>query len=174
MPSSILEAATPVTKDRVISDVRGMSNLDDADRMFNRLVELKVSTAQLAMHMDSDWRHGLFGKLDELLDADEWNFEDRLPEVASYRTMLRLLLALKAKRSPALGATVGGQILVGWIYPDRRLTIQCGPSDEVQWSVSTHLAGQPAKAAGKNKINLLSKVLAPFEPRVLLDDAANP
>ncbi|MDO8297834.1 MAG: hypothetical protein Q7T19_15515 [Caulobacter sp.] len=138
----------------------------EAEQIYDRLVDLKVSTAQLAMHLDAGWRSGIFRQLDDLLDADEWDFGDQLPEVWSYKTMLRMLLVLKARNRPSLGATSTGEIIAGWVGGEARLTIECLAKDQVRWMVSTSICGQAVKAVGRNRSDLLPQVLAPYR----LDD----
>lgn len=134
----------------------------EAEKIFDRLVALKVSTSQLAMHLDSAWRSGIFRQLDELLDPEEWDFSDRLPELASYQTLLRMLLALKPLKRPSLGATSTGEIIAGWVNAESRLTVECLARDQVRWTVSGTLRGQSVKAAGLNRSDLLPQVLAPY------------
>lgn len=146
----------------------------DAERVYDRLVDLKVSTAQLAMHLNSDWRAGLFRQLDDLLDAEEWDFSDKLPELSSYKTMLRMLLALDAKSRPSLGATSKGEIIAAWIAGQRRLSVECLPDDQVRWLVTSTIDDQNVRAAGLNRSDLLPRVLQPFALEALLGHHANP
>ena len=43
------------------------------ERLFDVLVEAKVMTSQVAMHLDENWRGRLFAQLDDLLAAEDWH-----------------------------------------------------------------------------------------------------
>src|SRR5437899_1761169 len=51
----------------------------EAEQAFDRLVALKMSASEIAMHLDGAWRAGMFRQLDSLLDADEWDFSEQMP-----------------------------------------------------------------------------------------------
>jgi hypothetical protein len=137
---------------------------DPSAKVFDQLVSLKVSTSSLAMHLDGAWRKGLFGQLDHLLDADDWDFSDTLPTVESFKTFLRLMISLGQVRRPSLGSTATGDIIAAWIIGKDRLTLECLPDDHVRWMVSTTLEGEPTSGAGRTKIHLLESLLSPYNP----------
>lgn len=132
------------------------------EQIFDRLVAFKVSTSQLAMHLHEAWRGGLFNQLDDLLDANDWDFEDRLPTVASFKTFLRMIIALGEIRRPSLGATSNGDIIAAWQHEKDRLTVECLPNDQIRWVVRRTLRGERVTVAGKNSSSLLLEVLAPY------------
>ncbi|MBW8303008.1 MAG: hypothetical protein K0M78_03510 [Brevundimonas sp.] len=132
------------------------------ERIFDRLVAFKVNTSQLAMHLQEAWRSGLFKQLDYLLDADDWDYEDRLPTVESFKTFLRMIIALGEVRRPSLGSTSAGDIIAAWTQGQDRLTVECLSDDQVRWVVRRNLRGESVTVAGKNSSSLLLEVLAPY------------
>ena len=73
------------------------------DYVSNRLFDLKTATAEVAMHLETAWRSGLFRQLDDLLDDESWDIGDVLPSHASFRTFLRLIVDLGRPNRPSLG-----------------------------------------------------------------------
>ena len=138
------------------------------EQVFNRLVGLKVSTSTIAMHLDAAWRAGLFRQLDSLLDAEDWDFSDKLPTLESFRTFLRMILAFGPVRRPSLGATATGEIIAAWSKDGDRLTIECLAGDQVRWVVNRTVDGRRISAAGKTYADLVWRQVAPFEPGALL------
>lgn len=150
--------------------IRGVSELavakPNADRdqiVHARLAALKIATANLAMHLESKWRDGLFRQLDQLIDPTEWDFSDDLPSVASYKTFLRMMIFLGKVKRPALGATSDGNIIAGWMSGKDRLTIECAPADEVRWSVVKWIDGRREPAAGRTLVARLPSRLEPYD-----------
>lgn len=139
------------------------------DQVFDRLVQLKVSTSKIAMHLDNAWRAGLFRQLDGLLDAEDWDFSDQLPSVASFRTFLRMIIAFGSARRPSLGATSTGEIVAAWSKDGDRLTIECLANDQIRWVMSRTIDGRKVSAAGKTFADSVLRELAPYDPRSLLD-----
>lgn len=134
------------------------------DASFDRLVELKLATSKIAMHLQDAWRSGLFKQLDTLLDPEEWDSSDALPDLDAFRTFLRMTVFLGRTRRPSLGATTDGHILAAWICDKDRLTINCGPGDQVRWVLSRYENGERESAAGRTVVRRLPEVLAPYGP----------
>src|SRR5260221_2404322 len=128
-------------------------------RAFDRLVELKVETSRIAMHLETAWRSGLFRQLDGLLDVENWETSDTLPTTASYLTFLRLLVLLGKPRRPGLGATDSGNIIASWTVAENRLTIECQPGDRVRWIIVRFLEGGKISTAGRSASTQLVELL---------------
>jgi hypothetical protein len=138
----------------------------DVERAFDQLVALKIQSADFAMHLDTAWRAGLFSQLDQLLDADEWDFDDAMPSVESFRTFLRLIIHNKVANRPGLGATRDGKIIAAWTAGKDRLTVECMPDDTIRWVLVKYEDGQRVSSANTGPVSLLRKYLAPYEPGV--------
>lgn len=131
---------------------------------FDRLAQLKMATSQIAMHLEEAWRAGIFRQLDVLMDPDEWDFSDALPDTRAFQTFLRMIVYLGPVRRPSLGATSQGHILAAWHSGQDRLTIECAPSDSVRWVLAEHRGGDRESAAGQTTVRRLPEVLAPYTP----------
>lgn len=123
------------------------------------------------MHLPKEWRDALFKQLDSLLDADEWDSRDVPPMAQSQMTFIRLLLALKPKRRPGLGATQDGNLIAAWTVGAERLTIECLSNDHVMWSLSRARGEEIERAAGTNTIQRMCDILTPYEPSVWFEIA---
>jgi hypothetical protein len=116
------------------------------------------------MHLDTDWRSRLFGQLDSLLSASDWEEEDLPPSLASFSTFLRVLLFLKPHRRPGLAATTDGHLIATWSREGDNLTVECYPDDLVRWNLSAVVDGDKESAAAITPVARLPEVLAPYRP----------
>lgn len=81
------------------------------EKLYNARSAAKRITASVAMHLDQEWREALFKQLDLLLDADEWDEADQPATEGSFVTFIRMLLMIKARRRPGLGASADGHYM---------------------------------------------------------------
>ena len=139
-------------------------------RLFDARAACKIKTAEVAMHLDRDWRKRFFAQLDTLLDVEEWDPQDKPVTLRSFSTLLRMLILLKPKRRPGLGATFDGNMVAAWTVGKDRLTIECLPDDEVRWVVLHYLDDERETAAGQTGLLRLLDVLQPYNPDHWLAD----
>lgn len=136
----------------------------DKVKLDHKLMDLKIQTAKL-MHRSSDWRAGIFRQLDLLLDEENWEPIDELPNDASYLTAIRLLIYLGDVRRPGLGLTHDGHVVLSWSADRDHLTIECRPSDAVRWMISHTLPDETREqAAGQSYAARVPAVIAAYEP----------
>lgn len=126
----------------------------------------KVWTAQVAMHLNGDWREKFFWQIDNLLDEENWEEGDLPMTQESFKTLLRMMTLQRGMKRPGLGLTSEGNAIATWTNGDRRLTVECYPGDQVRWVLSVREDGQPESAAGKTSLPRLLKVLAPYSPEL--------
>src|SRR5271169_5166963 len=62
-------------------------------RLFDALAAVKILTAQVAMHLDGEWRRKLFGQLDSLHDPEEWESGDEPVNQSSFATFFKAILS---------------------------------------------------------------------------------
>lgn len=140
--------------------------VDDSEVVFDRLVALKLATADFVAHLGEAWRAGLFKRLDDLLDADEWVFSDEMPSIGSFKTLLRMIIHNGVQKRPSLGATHDGRIIASWRGGDDRLVVESFPNDEVRWVASCTIDGKRVSAAGTSPVSFLRTALTPYHPEV--------
>jgi hypothetical protein len=134
------------------------------ENLFDTLASFKIKTSSIAMHLDEEWRQRFFSQLDSLLSGDSWEREDKPPSLASFTTLLRMLLMLAPVRRPGLGATSDGDLIAAWTVGADRLTIQCLPNDRVKWVLSCDLGGARESAAGRSNLLNLTDIISPYRP----------
>lgn len=132
------------------------------EALYNSRAALKLQVAAIAMHLNKEWRNRLFAQVDSLLDADEWDDRDEPVVWASFTTFLRMILLLKAKRGPGIGATSEGNIIAAWSVGRDRLTVECLPMDQIRWVLVRYLDDKRESAAGQTDLLRLFEVLHPY------------
>ncbi|WP_282949449.1 MULTISPECIES: hypothetical protein [unclassified Sphingopyxis] len=135
-----------------------------AERVFQALVDAKIWTSKVAMHLDRGTRDRYFRQLDLLHDCDEW-FGDQSPVVLdSYKAFVRFMHLIGGLSKPSLGLSPKGILVAVWHGDHGRLTIEFLSSDWVQWTVSRPLGDRTERAAGNTELTRILPNLAPYSP----------
>lgn len=153
---------------RILEVVRGQHDKDPStlkELLYEARANCKIKTSSIAMYLPDDRRAQFFKQLDNLMDFENWEEDDKLVTEASFTTLLRLLLFIKPKRNPGLGATNDGNIIVAWAIDNKdRLTIECLQGDKVRWVLSRYFEENRESAAGEITLTRLPDVLSPYNP----------
>lgn len=142
----------------------------EADLQDSR-ASFKVLVSRVSMHLGIPWLQKLFAQIDSLLDVDEWDTSDPIPNSETARTFIRLLLAMKVSRKPGLGVSNSGNLVAAWTSGPNRLTVECLPHDRVRWILAREIDGEIGRAAGDDKIERLRNILDPYDPIVWFEYA---
>lgn len=142
---------------------RRTAGRDFAEQLFDSLASFKIKTASVAMHLGPEERTRFFGKLDLLMDGEEWEDSDPLPTLATFSTLLRLLLTLRPRVGPSIGLTYDGHLVAAWQVGPNRLTIECLPNDGIKWAVVKVAGEELETAAGATKLEHLRRVVEPYD-----------
>jgi hypothetical protein len=135
------------------------------EQLYNSRAACKLKTAAVAMHLDREWRTRFFAQLDSLLSYEDWDKADLPISEDSFTTLLRMLLLVRPKRRPGLGASGDGHVIAMWTVENDRLTVECLPADEVRWIALRELEGNRESAAGQTSLPRLLEVLQPYGPQ---------
>jgi hypothetical protein len=135
-------------------------------RLFDALAAVKILTAQVAMHLDGEWRRKLFGQLDSLHDPKEWECGDEPISQSSFATFLKAILSIRPERRPGLGLSHGGNLIAAWTTGRDRLTIDFLPNDRVRWVLARYrdTEEEPARYGGQTHVAELVEGLSPHHP----------
>jgi hypothetical protein len=181
MVTSLAEAISPATKDAIERHVDALRNppspaslksepmaegakaLDE--RLFDALAGVKILTAQVAMHLDREWRDKLFRQMDSLHDPAEWENGDEPVQQASFATFLKAILDINPERRPGLGLSHAGYLIAAWTTGPDRLTIEFLPDDRVRWVLARHHEDEPDRFAGQTPVTRLTEGLQPHRPQ---------
>ena len=141
------------------------------EKLYDALARVKLLTAQVAMHLDTEWRSRIFEQLDDLLDAEDWHEDDDPIKVSSFETFLRMIIFHNPPRRPGFGVSNRGYLIAAWTSGLDRLTIEYLPNDTVRWVLSCEVDGEAERAAGETSVRRLMEVLAPYSPPRWFADA---
>jgi hypothetical protein len=131
--------------------------------LFERLTELTIESSRIAMHLDRDWRDGLFKQLSLTMLPDEWDEDDQLPLVRSFQTFLRATVFWRFVERPGTAISAEGNFIASWTKEGERVTLEWLPDDQVRWVVSRPLGELRESAAGRTDVRRLKSVLSPYE-----------
>ena len=134
------------------------------ERLFDATAGVKMMTAQIAMHLDREWRDRLFKQLDSLHDPEEWEPEDEPIQQASFATFLKGIFRLMPAVRPGLGLSHNGFLLAAWTAGKNRLTIEFMPNDQIRWVISRYPDGELEQVAGQTVVSRLVDALSPYAP----------
>jgi hypothetical protein len=143
------------------------------EQLYNSGAACKIKTAAVAMHFDREWRTRFFAQVDSLLNYEDWDKADLPVSEDSFATLLRMLLLIRAKRRPGLGASGDGHVIATWAIENDRLTIECLPADEVRWIALREIDGNRESAAGQTSLPRLPEVLQPYAPQRWFSDESS-
>jgi hypothetical protein len=143
-------------------------------RLFDALAAVKILTAQVAMHLDGEWRRKLFAQLDSLHDPEEWESGDEPVSQSSFATFLKAILSIRPERRPGLGLSHSGNLIAAWTTRRDRLTIEFLPNDRVRWVLGRYhdTEEEPARYAGHTHVSELVEGLSPHHPEHWFSDAS--
>lgn len=138
-----------------------------------RRFQLKTHFATVAMHLNEEWRRSLFKQLDLLLDpGEDWEEDQALPVLESWKTFVRLVIHYPFRKTPRLGL-FEGSISGVWMYEDIRITLECLAGDQVRWVASKDAPEGRDAAAGETTIKRLISYITPFGAEDWLLDGKN-
>lgn len=140
----------------------GERTLDE--RLFDALARVKILTAQVAMHIELEWREKLFQQMDSLHDPEEWEPDDEPVLQSSFATFLKAILSISPERRPGLGLSNAGHLVAAWTTGRNRLTIEFLPDDRVRWVLARYQEGEPERFAGDTPVVRLVESLEPYHP----------
>lgn len=135
------------------------------EKLFFSLCDLKIYTAQVAMHLKREDRDLMFLQLDRIHDPDDWDQYDMPVILPSFQTFLRMMLYVKPKESPSFGLANGGHLLASWSDGDNHLSLECLEKDRLRAIMSCWVGQSRTHSATETSVDSLIKVLEPFCPR---------
>ena len=72
------------------------------EKIFDATASVKILTAQVAMHLEREWREKLFRQLDSLHDPIGWEPGDLPVQQSSFATFLKAICKIRPKCRPGL------------------------------------------------------------------------
>lgn len=127
------------------------------ERLFDALVNLKVSVSQYAMHVSQEQRDKIIHQLNETINVDVWYEEDQLPQERSFRQLLKWAIHSKRYGWTSIGVADDGNILVAWNSPKTLLTANFSGDGLVRWTARVKTEEGVDHAAGKCSLRSFTK-----------------
>lgn len=134
------------------------------ERLFDATAAVKILTAQVAMHMSSEWREKLFHQIDSLHDMDEWDVDDKPVERSSFASFLKAMIYIRPQRYPGLGLSYDGNLVAAWTEGQDRLTSEFLARDRVRWVLACNIGGETERSSGETMVSRFYDCLAPYNP----------
>lgn len=134
------------------------------ERLFDATANVKILTAQVAMHLDREWRDKLFAQLDSLHNVEDWDRDDEPVRTGSFATFLKAVIQIKPQRRPGLGLSHNGHLIASWTVGKDRLTIEFLPNDNVRWVLARCVGNDMERFASHTSVSRLITSLAPYNP----------
>ena len=139
------------------------------EKLYETRADCKIKISQIAMHLQDDWRLGLYKQLDSLMDFENWDDDDLPVSLDSFSTFLRTMAYMKPEARPGLGVSVDGNLIGAWTKDNSRLTIEFKKSDKVRWVLSQYIDEERESAAGETDSRRLKHNLSPYSPEQWFD-----
>lgn len=145
-----------------LSDPRsaGRSGQSLDESLFDAKATAKQLTSRVSMYLRDGWRDKLFYQLDNLMDPDEWDPEDKPLQGQSFETFLKAICDLQPTKRPGLGLTYTGNLIAAWrINELERITLEFAPTGWVTLIGSRCIDGEPVSFSARPSVRALKKTL---------------
>ena len=105
-----------------------------------------------------------------VLNHDEFEDEDELPSIDSYRTFLRSVAQLKPARRPNLGINGKGNFLAVWRSENFQAVFEFMPFDRMKWTLTLVQAGDRNIISGSTEVKKIREIISMFGAEEVLDE----
>jgi len=133
--------------------------------LFDAGATAKILTSRVSMYLREGWRDKLFHQLDNLLDPDEWDPEDKPLQEKSFATFLKAICDIQPSRRPGLGLAYSGNLIAGWrgnVNGEDRISLEFGADGNVK-VIGTRFVGEdPVPFSFVAKVKSLRCTLVQF------------
>lgn len=134
-----------------------------AETLFDARAEAKVLTAYVSMYLREGWRDKLFHQLDNLLDPDEWDPDDKPLQKQSFDTFLKAICDLNPTVRPGLGLTYNGNLIGAWTTAaNNRMTLEFTQDGRVKILGTQFIDEEPVHFSAISSVGTLKKALVKF------------
>lgn len=146
-------------------EFRGVKASDNTDEETDDFqTELRISEQDLLdiltvyrTRISDEVRQQIQKRVNVLIDPDDWDAEDRLPNPESFRRLMSFLAAHRELRQPSLFLNRYGLFTASWRPSKRELTsLVFHADDDVNWLVYSPRKGSRTEvdeAAGRNSLD---------------------
>lgn len=135
-----------------------------AEQLFDASAYAKIKVSEISMHLDKDFKSSLFKQIDNVLDQDEWDPDDKLMQRDSFKWFLKAILDLRPEKAPSLGISNKGNIFSAWVRDKNRLILEFLPNGLAKWSITLITDEFEEFSSAVVSVQLLKSKLARYQP----------
>jgi hypothetical protein len=139
----------------------GLQNLDE--KLFDVSANVKIESSRVSMHLDPIKLAKIFKQIDTLNSPEEWDVENELLKIDSYKAFLVWFISVKPQVGPGLGVSNKGYLIATWMKNKDRMILEFFPKHRVRWMLYKSLGEESEIASGESSISRLSNILSPYE-----------
>lgn len=103
-------------------------------------------------------RQGILAQTDVAFSTEDWDEDDKLPSLDSYRCMLKGLIELAPTSRPNLTISNSGNIVAGWFSDRGRSIFEFLPNERIEWVISRGEGETINRAAGIEPIGRIRMI----------------
>jgi len=133
-----------------------------------KLYAAKQSAKQYASvfgsRISQEWRKNLFWQLDELLSEEEWDEDNAILDLESWKSFLTGMFVIRPAKRPGIGITENGNVVASWGNVSEHLDMEFRPGNEARWVLSAIVDAQFERSAESGSVLRLLERLAPYSP----------
>ena len=130
--------------------------------LFDARASAKQMTSRVSMYLREGWRDKLFYQLDNLLDPEEWDPDDKPLQEQSFDTFLKAICDLQPTKRPSLGLAYSGNLIAGWrssVNGEDRVSLEFAPAGRVTLIGSRFIDDESVSFSARTHVRALKKTL---------------
>jgi hypothetical protein len=131
--------------------------------LFDARAMAKISASRVSMYLREGWRNKLFHQLDNLLDPEEWDPEDKPLQAQSFDTFLKAICDVNPSKRPGLGLSYGGNLIAAWrssANTSDRVSLEFMPDGKVKLIGSRFVNDEHVSFSALTPVAALKQTLA--------------
>jgi len=135
--------------------------LDEA--LFDAKASAKILISHVSMYLRQGWRDKLFYQLDNLLDPEEWDPDDKPLQKRSFDTFLKAICDLMPTARPGLGVSHSGNLIAAWRSGNSdRISLEFAPDGRVKVIGTRFIDQEPVPFSAQANVGNLKQALIQF------------
>lgn len=131
--------------------------------LFDARAMAKIAASRVSMYLREGWRDKLFYQLDNLLDPEEWEPEDKPLQTKSFETFLMAICDVNPSKRPGLGLSYAGNLIAAWrsnANTSDRVSLEFMPDGRVKLIGSRFIQDEPVSFSALTPVAALKQTLA--------------
>ena len=131
--------------------------------LFDSRAMAKIAASQVSMYLREGWRDKLFYQLDNLLEPEQWDPEDKPLQAQSFDTFLKAICDVNPSKRPGLGLSYAGNLIAAWrssVNTNDRVSLEFMPDGKVKLIGSRFVQDEPVSFSALTPVAALKQTLA--------------